>query len=83
MSCFSHSQDKGQKITGLNTNLRALVIQSVCEYLRVAPNADLGEASTRENIRSAFFRIRVWTKKRGLRGALQELDFECYRLEDC
>lgn len=31
---------------------------AVSNYLRYAPNADLGEASPRENIRSAFYLIR-------------------------
>lgn len=31
---------------------------AVSDYVQYAPNADLGEASPRENIRSAFFLIR-------------------------
>lgn len=31
---------------------------AVSDYVRYAPNADLGEATNRENIRSAFYVIR-------------------------
>lgn len=82
MTCFSHSQNKGEKIVGLSPALRAAIFQSAYEYCRVAPNADF-DATGREIIRSAFFRIRVWTKKRGLRGSLHELDIESYKLGDC
>ena len=83
MAIFSHTSDKGTPITGI-CQMRADIRRHVREYMRVAPNADLGDASDRENMRSAFFLIRNFNGKFGyIQAALGELQILSYKLEDC
>lgn len=60
------------------------VKQAVKEYMQVAPNADLGEATPRENMRSAFFLIRSRVAAgHSIQTAIGDLERVNYSLMDC
>jgi hypothetical protein len=48
------------RITNLSAETKADIRQAVTLATRYWPNAHLGDCSVREDIRSAFYRIRNW-----------------------
>lgn len=70
------------KIANLTPAEREIIRNAVSLAVRYWPNAHLGFYSAQEDIRSAFWRIRVAAPRIGLLPAVGEIEADAYRHMD-
>lgn len=76
------SRDTRARITGLTSATKADIREAVELAVRFWPNAHLGACSAREDIRSAFYRIRNWAAVEHIQASIGRVYDDALRHSD-